>query len=65
MNPFYGPLSGLLLKCAPSGRPARLVPRRLVECAAEYSLAFCLSLLAELSLIMKSRGERLAVIHLH
>ncbi len=25
MNPFYGRLSGLLLKCASSGRPARLL----------------------------------------
>lgn len=65
MNPFYGRLSSLLLKRAPSGRPSHLARVGNVVCAAEYSLAFCLSLLAVLSLIMKSRGERLAVIHLH
>lgn len=61
MNPFYGRLSGLMLKMCPQWWAGVLGVRH----AAEYSLAFCLSLLAELSLIMKSRGERLAVIHLH
>lgn len=46
--------------------PGTFGVRWLVEYVAEYSLAFLLVCsVAVLSLIMKSRGERLAVIHLH